>query len=113
MIKTEIDVHAAPLEAARTIIETLFGIASFCRSTSIRRGVTSPIGFTDYHAENVVIATGTKPAVSSKIAINGKNIVNSDQVLMMQQIHDALIVVGGGVIGVGNIRACSRRSGCA
>src|SRR5580692_3141638 len=96
VIRTEIDVTVAQL--SRNNIETLFGIASFVDPHTIR--VTSPIGFTDYHAENVVIATGTKPAVSSKIAINGKNIVNSDQVLMMQQIPKTLIVVGGGVIGV-------------
>jgi NAD(P) transhydrogenase len=96
VIKTEIDVTVAQL--SRNNIETLFGCASFVDPHTVR--VTSPIGFTDYHAENVVIATGTKPAVSSKVAINGKNIVNSDQVLMMQQIPKTLIVVGGGVIGV-------------
>jgi NAD(P) transhydrogenase len=96
VIKTEIDVTVAQL--SRNNIETLFGTASFIDPHTVR--VTSLVGSSDFCAERVVIATGTKPAVSSKIAINGKNIVNSDQVLMMQQIPKTLIVVGGGVIGV-------------
>ena len=50
--------------------------------------------------ERIIIATGTKPAVSSKVPINGRTIVNSDQILMMPTIPKTLIVVGGGVIGV-------------
>jgi len=48
----------------------------------------------------VVIATGTKPSVNPKVPINGRNIINSDQILSMAQIPKTLIVVGGGVIGV-------------
>jgi len=47
-----------------------------------------------------VIATGTKPADSSKVPVNGRNILNSDQILEMPSIPKTLIVVGGGVIGV-------------
>ena len=47
-----------------------------------------------------MIATGTKPAVSAKVPINGRNIINSDQILEMPEIPKTLIVVGGGVIGV-------------
>src|SRR5207342_2112392 len=43
---------------------------------------------------------GTKPAASPKVPINGRTIINSDQVLDMPQIPRTLIVVGGGVIGV-------------
>jgi NAD(P) transhydrogenase len=96
VIKTEIDVTVAQL--SRNNIETLFGVASFVDPHTIR--VTGLNGSVDYHAETVVIATGTKPAVSSKVPINGKNIVNSDQVLTMEVIPKTMIVVGGGVIGV-------------
>jgi NAD(P) transhydrogenase len=57
-------------------------------------------GFGEFEAEHVVIATGTKPAVNSKVPINWRNIINSDQILSMPQIPKTLIVVGGGVIGV-------------
>jgi NAD(P) transhydrogenase len=96
VIKTEIDVTVAQL--SRNNIETLFGVASFVDPHTVR--VTGLNGSVEYHAETVVIATGTKPAVSSKVPINGKNIVNSDQVLTMETIPKTMIVVGGGVIGV-------------
>ena len=43
---------------------------------------------------------GTKPAASPKVPINGRTIINSDQVLGLQTLPHSLIVVGGGVIGV-------------
>ena len=46
------------------------------------------------------MATGTKPAVSPTVPVNGRNILNSDQILQMPEIPKTLIVVGGGVIGV-------------
>jgi len=96
VIKTEIDVTVAQL--SRNNVETLFGVGTFLDPHTIR--VTTQIGFVDYQADTVVIATGTKPAVSPKVPINGKTIVNSDQVLTMETIPKTLIVVGGGVIGV-------------
>jgi len=96
VIKTEIDVTVAQL--SRNNIEVLFGTASFVDPNTIR--VTGPHDAADYQAGTVIIATGTKPAISGKVPINGKNIINSDQVLDMPEIPKTLIVVGGGVIGV-------------
>jgi NAD(P) transhydrogenase len=96
VIKTEIDVTVAQL--SRNNIEVLFGVASFVDAHTVR--VTQLQGSADYHAEVVIIATGTKPAVSTRVPINGRTIVNSDQVLSMPEVPKTLIVVGGGVIGV-------------
>jgi NAD(P) transhydrogenase len=96
VIKTEIDVTLSQL--ARNNIEMLFGCASFVDPHTIR--VEGPRGANVYGAETIVIATGTKPAVSAKVPVNGRNILNSDQVLQMPDIPKTLIVVGGGVIGV-------------
>src|SRR6266481_1919908 len=46
------------------------------------------------------INTGTIPADSPKVPLNGRTIVNSDQILQMPDIPKTMIVVGGGVIGV-------------
>jgi NAD(P) transhydrogenase len=96
VIKTEIEVTVAQL--SRNNIEVLAGIASFLDPHTIR--VSNTHSSVDYNAETVVIATGTKPAVSEKVPINGRNIINSDQVTQMTDIPKTLIVVGGGVIGV-------------
>jgi NAD(P) transhydrogenase len=96
VIKTEIDVTQAQL--SRNNIELFTGIASFIDPQTI--AVDNSRGRQEYHAETVVIATGTKPAVSARVPINGRNIINSDQILEMPDIPKTLIVVGGGVIGV-------------
>src|ERR1700756_3891654 len=76
VIKTEIDVTLAQL--SRNNVEMIPGIASFVDPYTIR--VESARGANDYHAETVVIATGTKPAVSPKVPFNNRNIINSDQI---------------------------------
>jgi NAD(P) transhydrogenase len=96
VIKTEIDVTQSQL--ARNNIEVLTGVASFIDSTHI--AVANARGRTEYETTYALIATGTKPATSDLVPINGRNIINSDQVLSMAEIPRTLIVVGGGVIGV-------------
>ena len=96
VIRTEIEVTVAQLN--RNGIEVLFGTAAFLGPHTIQ--VTNSRGAVDYHADHVIIGVGTKPACSAKVPINGRTIVNSDQVMQMPEIPRTLIVVGGGVIGV-------------
>jgi NAD(P) transhydrogenase len=96
VIKTEIDVTRAQL--SRNGIEVLNGVASFIDPHKVR--VVSTRGQSEYQAESIVIATGTKPAMSPLVPFNNTTIINSDQVLQMPDIPKTLIVVGGGVIGV-------------
>ncbi len=96
VIKTEIDVIQAQL--SRNNVELITGIATFMDPHTVR--VQNSRGEQTYSAEAIIIATGTKPACSPKVPINGRNILNSDQVLEMPEIPRTLIVVGGGVIGV-------------
>src|SRR5882762_6410355 len=96
VIGTEVDVAQSQL--SRNGIEVLTGVASFIDPTHVT--VTNSRGKTDYEAPYVLIATGTKPASSPLVPVNGRNIINSDQVLSMAEIPKTLIVVGGGVIGV-------------
>jgi NAD(P) transhydrogenase len=96
VIKTEVDVTEAQL--SRNGVDVLYGVGSFDDPTHIR--VTEEGSSQVYETKNVVIAVGTKPAFSPKVPINGRNIVNSDQVLNLPTLPKTLIVVGGGVIGV-------------
>jgi NAD(P) transhydrogenase len=96
VIKTEVDVTQAQL--SRNGIDLISGVAQFTDPNHLR--VSSAIGRADYEAKSIVIATGTKPAESSKVPLNGRTIVNSDQILQMANLPKTLIVVGGGVIGV-------------
>ena len=96
VIKTEVDVTKAQL--SRNNIEMLTGQASFLDPTHIV--VENSRGRTEIEAPFIIIGTGTKPAVSPRVPINGTTIINSDQILSMPEVPRTLIVVGGGVIGV-------------
>jgi len=96
VIKTEIDVTQAQL--ARNGIDLMHGRASFLDRETIR--IENSRGASECKANRVIIAVGTKPAISPKVHINGRTIVNSDQILQMPEVPKCLIVVGGGVIGV-------------
>src|SRR5271156_91603 len=82
----------------RNGVDLYHGTGCFTDPHHIR--VENSTGFNELEGEFVVIATGTKPAVNKRVPINGRNIINSDQILTMPIMPKTLIVVGGGVIGV-------------
>lgn len=96
VIKTEVDVTEAQL--SRNGIDVVHGTAHFVDPHQLR--VEGPQGDTTVEATNIIIAVGTRPASSPKVPINGRTIINSDQVLDLPTLPRSLIVVGGGVIGV-------------
>jgi NAD(P) transhydrogenase len=96
VIKTEADVTEAQLR--RNGVDVVHGQASFLDATHVQ--VNSTVATFQLEAPYVMIATGTRPSTSPLVPINGRNIINSDQVLLMPEIPKTLIVVGGGVIGV-------------
>src|SRR5690349_23490799 len=89
VIKTEADVTQAQL--ARNGVEVILGRASFMDATHVL--VENSRGKADIEAPIIIIATGTKPADSSTVPLNGRTIMNSDQILSMPQIPRTLIVV--------------------
>lgn len=97
VVKTEVEVTEAQL--SREGVEVVYGAASFIDPKTVQ--VKNARGQSDeYHAETIVIATGTRPAESPTVPINHRNIINSDQILSLAEMPKTLIVVGGGVIGV-------------
>ncbi|WP_263356691.1 Si-specific NAD(P)(+) transhydrogenase [Acidicapsa ligni] len=96
VIKTEIEVIQSQL--SRNGVEVMNGTASFQDPHTVH--IAGPDGANLIQAENIVIAVGTKPAASPKVSLNGRNIINSDQILELRELPKTLIVVGGGVIGV-------------
>src|SRR5215470_14953871 len=68
LVKTEVDVTYSQL--SRNNVETMFGCASFVDPHTIK--VTSARATSEYQADNIVIAVGTKPAVSPKVPLNDR-----------------------------------------
>ena len=95
VIKTEIDVTRAQL--SRNGIDLVSGTASFTDPHHVH--VTSALNQSDYESEFIIIASGTRPAVSAEVPLNNRNIISSDSMLNLPEIPKTLIVVGGGVIG--------------
>jgi NAD(P) transhydrogenase len=96
VIKTEVDVIQSQL--SRNNIELINGTARFVDSHSLC--VETARGRDVYGASAFIIATGTRPAETPTVPLNGRNIIDSDQILDMPEVPKTLIVVGGGVIGV-------------
>jgi NAD(P) transhydrogenase len=96
VIENEVSVIGDQLK--RNGVDLIHGLGSFIDPHHVR--VENNNGFSDLEGEYIILATGTKPATNPKVPINGRNIINSDQILAMPQVPRTLIVVGGGVIGV-------------
>jgi len=96
VVESEVGVTQNQLK--RNGVDLIHGTAQFTSPHNIR--VENNSGYGEFEAQYLVVATGTKPAANAKVPINGRNIINSDQILSMPQVPRTLIVVGGGVIGV-------------
>ncbi|HTQ62224.1 MAG TPA: Si-specific NAD(P)(+) transhydrogenase [Candidatus Solibacter sp.] len=96
VIENEVAVTQDQLK--RNGVDVMHGFGKFVDAHHLR--VENGNGYAELEGLYFVIATGTKPALNPKVPINGRNIIDSDQILTMPQIPRTLIVVGGGVIGV-------------
>jgi NAD(P) transhydrogenase len=96
VIENEVAVIQDQLKRNR--VDLLLGTGKFMDAQHVR--VENANGFSELQGQFVIVATGTKPAANAKVPINGRNIIDSDQILTMPQLPRTLIVVGGGVIGV-------------
>ena len=96
VIENEVAVIQDQLQ--RNGVELLHGMGSFMDAHHLL--VDNGTRRNQLEGANILIATGTKPAVNAKVPVNGRTIIDSDQILDMTQLPKTLIVVGGGVIGV-------------
>jgi NAD(P) transhydrogenase len=96
VVESEVAVIQDQLQ--RNGVDVMHGTGSFIDAHHV--AVENGNGRNELQGANILIATGTKPAINSKVPVNGRTIIDSDQILNMTQIPKTLIVVGGGVIGV-------------
>ncbi len=50
-------------------------------------------------AENIIIATGSSPALIPSLGYDGERVITSDEALELKEIPKRLLIIGGGVIG--------------
>ncbi len=92
----ELEVVRAQLN--RNHVTTLSGTARFVDAHTLE--IESIDGATRVRGEHILIACGTRPAHSDTVPLDGKRIIDSDQLLKGDTLPKDLIVVGAGVIGL-------------
>ncbi|MGH9580451.1 MAG: Si-specific NAD(P)(+) transhydrogenase [Terriglobales bacterium] len=95
-IERETQVIRAQLRRNR--VELFEGVAEFVDPYTVQvngGGETKTL-----HTDFVLVACGTRPARNPEIPFDGKRILDTDQLLSLEEIPREAIVVGAGVVGV-------------
>lgn len=50
-------------------------------------------------AKTIILATGSVPVRPDSLAVDGKNVLTSDEILVMKELPESLLIIGGGYIG--------------
>lgn len=96
VVKNEIDVFNA--QFARNNVAILRGKASFLDAHHVR--VLGAHETEDLEAKFVIIATGTLPAHSDQVPVDGISIIDSDMFPQLPSIPKTMAIIGAGVIGI-------------
>ncbi len=92
----EMEVIRAQLK--RNNVVSVSGTARFVDAHTVE--VKSSDGATALCGDHFLIACGTRPAHSPTVPLDGKRIIDSDQLIAAERLPRELIVVGAGVIGL-------------
>ncbi|KFZ41460.1 MULTISPECIES: dihydrolipoyl dehydrogenase [Thermoactinomyces] len=79
-------------------VEIISGEAYFNGTDSVR--VVTDDSSQTYKFNDVIIATGSRPAELPILRFDGKRILSSTEALQLQEVPGRLVVVGGGYIGL-------------
>ncbi|MEZ5360021.1 MAG: dihydrolipoyl dehydrogenase [Candidatus Zixiibacteriota bacterium] len=53
----------------------------------------------EIEAKNIIIATGSRPAIIPSFPLDGVNVLSSDHLLKMDMLPSSMLIIGAGVIG--------------
>ena len=95
VVKTEVDVIRNQMH--RNNVEMLFGDASFVDANTIR--ISNSRENLDIRGEHILVAVGTEPARPKNVPFAPTKIIDSNELLLLDELPKSLIIVGGGVIG--------------
>lgn len=84
---------------SRNHVQVIHGEAHFTSKSSIQVIGDDQERMT-FTADRFLVATGTRPFRPEYIPFNGKNVLDSDEIIELKALPRSLIVIGAGVIGV-------------
>jgi dihydrolipoamide dehydrogenase len=61
--------------------------------------VESQTGPTEIEAGKIILATGSQPIQLPTVPFDGRTVISSKEALLLEQIPQSMVIVGGGVIG--------------
>jgi NAD(P) transhydrogenase len=96
VLSREVEIIRAQLQRNR--VDLVPGTARFLDPNTLE--VQSLAGATKLSTDHVLIACGTRPAHSPTVPLDGRRILDSDQLMQAERFPKELIVVGAGVIGL-------------
>lgn len=79
-------------------VDIVFGEAYFSGPNSVR--ISNEESSQTYKFNDVIIATGSRPAELNVLPFDGKRILSSTEALNLHEVPKRLVVVGGGYIGL-------------
>ncbi|HTH95995.1 MAG TPA: Si-specific NAD(P)(+) transhydrogenase [Stellaceae bacterium] len=93
------EVEVLEHQFARNLVRTIVGTAKFISTHQIE--VTSEDGeIHTFSAAKFLCAVGTRPYRPDSVPFNGRNVLDSDEIIEIPKLPRSLTVIGGGVIGV-------------
>lgn len=95
VIKHEIEI--VQNQMARNQVDMVFGSASFLDPHRLR--IQRDHSALELTADFIIIAVGTEPARPSHIPFDDHTVIDTDGLLTLKHIPNAIVIVGGGVIG--------------
>jgi dihydrolipoamide dehydrogenase len=84
--------------AARLKVDVVYGVGMLVDAKTVR--VTSEDGDTDYHADALILATGSEVFRLPSIDHTLERVWTSDEATSIIATPDSILIVGGGVIGL-------------
>ena len=96
VLSREVEIIRAQLK--RNHVDLLPGTARFLDPHTVEIQALS--GTTRISADHFLIACGTRPAHSPTVPLDGRRVIDSDQLMQAERFPRELIVVGAGVIGL-------------
>ncbi|WP_431953737.1 Si-specific NAD(P)(+) transhydrogenase [Actinacidiphila sp. bgisy167] len=97
VVSREVDVIRSQL--SRNRVTMLTGTGRFTDDHTV--AVQDPAGREVLvTADNIVIATGTRPARPSTVEFDDRTVLDSDSVLNLDRVPRSMVIVGAGVIGI-------------
>jgi NAD(P) transhydrogenase len=85
-------------QLARNRVAVLSGTARFVGPNEVE--VSDGDRVSRVSADNIVIATGTKPARPDSVAFDDRTIIDSDGIIHLRSVPRSMVVAGAGVIGI-------------